>query len=194
MPKLERGFKSWCERVASAMRNELELRATDPLPARKLAQHLQVELITPHDVPGLSDEDLRQILVVDRESWSAASYSINGVTTVILNPTNSSARESTDIMHELSHLIRDHEPSQIILSATGEFAMSSFDPKQEDEANWLSGTLLLPRDALMQCRDAGKTSEQIAQQFGVSTALTNYRLRVTGIEQQFSRRKRFRPV
>jgi hypothetical protein len=45
----------------------------------------------------------------------------------------------------------------------------------------------------MQCRDAGKTSEQIAQQFGVSTAPANYRLRVTGIEQQFSRRNRFRP-
>ncbi len=95
-------------------------------------------------------------------------------------------------MHELSHLIRDREPSQIILSATGEFAMRSFDPKQEDEANWLNGTLLLPRDALMQCRQVGNTSEQIAQQYGVSTSLTNYRLRVTGIEQQFSRRKRFR--
>ena len=90
-------------------------------------------------------------------------------------------------------MIRDHEPSQIILSATGEFAMRSFDPKQEDEANWLSGALLLPRDALMQCREAGKTSEQIAHQYGVSTALTNCRLRVTGIEQQFSRRKRLRP-
>ena len=44
----------------------------------------------------------------------------------------------------------------------------------------------------MQCRQVGNTSEQIAQQYGVSTSLTNYRLRVTGIEQQFSRRKRFR--
>ncbi len=95
-------------------------------------------------------------------------------------------------MHELSNLIRDHEPSQIILSATGEFAMRSFDPKQEDEAKWLSGTLLLPRDALMQCRQASNTSEQIAHQYGDSTSLTNYRLRVTGIERQFSRRKRFR--
>src|SRR3977135_2446331 len=46
----------------------------------------------------------------------------------------------------------------------------------------------------MQCRQTGNTSEQIAQQYGVSTSLTNYRLRVTGIEQQFSRRKRFRTV
>ena len=106
--------------------------------------------------------------------------------------TRQSAREPTDIKHELSHLIRDREPSQIILSATGEFSMRSLDPKQEDEANWLSGTLLLPRDALMQCRQAGNTSEQIAHQYDVSTSLTSYRLRVTAIEQQISRRKRFR--
>jgi Zn-dependent peptidase ImmA (M78 family) len=106
-----------------------------------------------------------------------------------LNPTNSAARESTDIMHELSHLLRNHEPSQIILSSTGNFAMRSFDAKQEDEANWLGGALLLPRIVLVECMEAGMTSAEIADRHGVSMALTDYRLRMTGVERQFALRK-----
>src|SRR5258708_25445618 len=75
------------------------------------------------------------------------------------NETRQSAREPTDIMHELSNLIPDHEPSQIILSASGELALRSFDPKQEDAAKCLSGTLLLPPHAPLTCRPPSNTTQ-----------------------------------
>jgi Zn-dependent peptidase ImmA (M78 family) len=184
MATFERGFKAWCERTAVATRLELRLEPHAPLSARALAQHLGVELITPHDLPALSVSDLRQLMHTDRSGWSAVSFTMDGRTTVIYNSTNSRGRQSSDIMHEISHILRQHEPTQIILSDTAPFAMRSFDAKQEDEANWLGWTLLLPRPVLEHCADVDLRADQIAERYEVSEQLVNFRLRMTGIERQ----------
>jgi len=189
MATLERGFKSWCERVAAAMRVELQLALHTPLPAQRLADHLGIEIITPYDIPDLPTEALRQLTTVDRFGWSGVSFAVDGVTTVIRNPSNSAGRQSSDIMHELSHVILDHEPTQLILSETANVAMRSFDAKQEDEANWLGWTILLPRLALMHCVHRRLSIAAIANEYEVSTKLVTFRQRVTGVEVQSRRRR-----
>lgn len=187
MATLERGFKAWCERSAQSLRAELTLEPHRPLAARQLAGHLGVELITPAVVPGLPADALKQLTQIDPDGWSAVSFTEHGATTIIYNSGNSSGRQSSDIMHELSHVILGHEPSQVILSGDGQLAMRSFDSKQEDEANWLSWTLLLPRAALMHCR--AWSEAEIAQAYEVSTTLVTYRQRVTGLNMQMRRRR-----
>jgi hypothetical protein len=187
MATLERGFKSWCERVAAAMRVELEIASHAPLSARQLAEHLGIEIITLHDIHGLPAEVLRQLCEVDPYGWSAVSFTVDGTTTIVSNSQNSSGRQSSDIMHELSHVILEHEPSQLILSERGEFAMRSFHSKQEDEANWLGWTLLLPRVALMHCKANRKTASEISAEYDVSQKLVAYRRGVTGVDLQASR-------
>ena len=108
--------------------------------------------------------------------------------TVIYNDQNSPGRQSSDIMHELSHIILDHDPSQVILSVDGQIGMRSFDPKQEDEANWLGWTLLLPRPALMHCIQSGRSASQIAVDYNVSEQLVKYGSGVTGANRQFRNR------
>ena len=81
---------------------------------------------------------------------------------VIYNPEHSSGRQSNDIMHELAHLILDHKPTTVILSQDGSLVMRSFNQQQEEEADWLAGCLLLPRDALVHSVKAGLTAQQIA--------------------------------
>lgn len=190
MAILDRGFKSWCERVATAMRVGLGIAAHAPLPARRLADHLGVAVITPHDVPGIPREVLKQLTETDPYGWSAVSFTTGGSTTVIRNPGNSVGRQSSDLMHELSHIILEHEPSQLILSESGQFAMRSFNAKQEDEANWLGWTLLLPRPALIRCISRRLSSSAIASEYEVSQKLVTYRRGVTGVDVQHVRRKR----
>lgn len=190
MATLERGFKSWSERVAAAMRVELGIAQHAPLPALRLADHLGVAVITPHDIPEMPAEVLKQLTVTDREGWSAVSFTTNGAATIIRNPSNSSGRQSSDLMHELSHVILEHEPSQLILSETGEFAMRSFNAKQEDEANWLGWTLLLPRVALAHCVARRLSISAIAREYEVSQRLVTYRRGVTGVELQHVRRRK----
>src|SRR5271155_5376933 len=184
MPTLERGFKSWCERSALATRTELSIEAHAPLAASRLAGHLGAILLTPSDLPGLPNKILHQLTQKDPHGWSAVSFAVEGQVTIIYNDRNSSGRQSSDIMHELSHIILDHEPSQVILSADGSIGMRSFDAKQEDEANWLGWTLLLPRPALMHCIHLGLSTAQIAADYDVSEQLVRYRTGVTGVQRQ----------
>lgn len=181
---LERGFKAWSERVAQAMRSELELPPEKPLSVQLLAQHLEIQLITPAQIEGLPADVMHQLTVVDPSGWSAASFEKDGSPVIIFNDKNSLGRQSSDIAHELSHVIRAHDPSQLILAPDGSFGMRSYDAKQEDEANWLGWTILLPRAALMRCADLKMSTEQIAAEYQVSSQLVEYRTRMTGIAKQ----------
>ena len=189
MAKLDRGFKSWSERVAAAMRVELGIAVDSPLSARQLADQLNVTLVTPHDIPDMPVDALKQLTQIDRYGWSAVSFTIDGSTTVIQNAGNSLGRQSSDLMHELAHIILEHEPSQLILSESGQFAMRSFNEKQEDEANWLAGALLLPRTALVRCIARRLSSAAIATEYVVSEKLVTYRRGVTGVDLQHARRR-----
>jgi hypothetical protein len=186
MKTLERGFKTWAERTSLAFRRELELTEDDRLIPEVLANYLDVKLWTPHDVPGLPAKVKEQLLEKDPWGWSALS--LNGI--VIYNPRKSDGRKASDITHELAHIILDHRPATILLSPDASLGMRSFDAKQEDEANWLAGSLLLPRDGLLHAKRRRFTSAQIATHYGVSEVLVNYRLNLTGASYQLKGKRR----
>lgn len=191
MKTLDRGFKAWAERTSLAFRRELEISVDDPLPPQQLADYLNIKLLTPRQISGLPNDVARQLLDVDPWGWSAISIQINGEPVVIYNPRKSAGRQSSDITHELSHNILEHEPATIVYSADLEMAMRSFNPKQEDEANCLAWTLLLPRDGLVRAKSRRLTVEQIATQYGVTESLVKFRLNTSGIRAQFGARKNF---
>jgi hypothetical protein len=64
---------------------------------------------------------------------------------------------------------------------------NAYSDEQEQEADWHAAALLLPRDALVHHRSRGKTTLEIANHFGVSVALCEWRLRMTGVEIQIRR-------
>ena len=180
----ERGFKSWAERTAQNFRHDFGLQFYSPLEPALLATHLDVRLCTPKEIPALPKKMIDQLLVHDPSGWSAVSIYQQDRGLVIYNPTHSKGRQASDIMHELAHLILDHKPASVVMSHDGTFAMRSYDQKQEDEANWLAWCLLLPRDALARCARGAVSVEAIAEQYGVSKTLVNFRLRVTGVHAQ----------
>jgi Zn-dependent peptidase ImmA (M78 family) len=190
---LERGFKAWAERTSLAFRRELEVSIHEPLPPHKLAEYLGIKLMTPHDIPNLPKDVLEQLLDHDPNGWSGVGIQIDGKGVVIYNPRNSLGRQSSDITHELSHNILEHQPATIIYSENLDMAMRSFNAKQEDEANCLAWSLLLPRDGLVKAKQNKWAVEEIANHYGVSKTLVTFRLNTTGIEAQFkARNKRFK--
>jgi hypothetical protein len=189
---LQRGYKSWTERTATSLRGELGLGPHDVLAPVALARYLEVLLWTPHDVPDLPAGALDQLLQKDPWGWSAISV-LQGTTPVIIyNPRHSAGRRASDIVHELAHLILGHEPAKVIMSHDGSFVMRSYDQKDEDEANWLAWSLLLPREGLLACKRQRLAVLEIAERFGVTESLVNFRLRMTGIEAQLKSASRLR--
>lgn len=184
----ERGFKSWCERYSVSIRQELNLAANAPLDPHALAAHLGILVWTPRDIAGLSTESLKVLLHNDRKTpscWSAVTLVVSNKTVVILNSSHSTGRQSSDLMHEISHRILGHKTHEMDSTAEGVMMLSSYDKKQEDEADWLSGCLLLPRDALVLIKQRKMQHEDAARAYGVSVRMLKYRSSMTGINRQF---------
>jgi hypothetical protein len=182
-----RGFKSWCENVAIQQRRELGVRAIDPLDPRLLARHLGIRVWTAEEVPGVEPQHLKTLLHDDSDSWSAATICVGSKDLIVLNSSHSPARQSSDLMHELSHVLLGHEPARVDVTEDGLLMLNTFDRLQEEEASWLAGCLLLPRNALMAIRGRGLDLRTAARNFGVSLDMLRYRMKVTGVEYQLAR-------
>ena len=185
----DRGFKTWCEKIAEDFRGELALKVSDPLDAWAFAEHLGIFVWTPEKVPGLSSDALRQLIQTDSSSWSAVTICQNSHELVIVNSQHSQARQSSNLMHEMSHLIIGHEPARVDVDETGLLMLSSFDKKQEEEANWLAGTLLLPRAALMLILNTRMDDSAAATHYHTSRDMLRWRKNVTGAVRQVQRRR-----
>jgi Zn-dependent peptidase ImmA (M78 family) len=128
----------------------------------------------------------------DPWGWSAVSVLQGETAVVIYNPRHSAGRIASDIVHELAHLILGHEPARLIMSHDGSFVMRSYDQKNEDEANWLAWSLLLPREGLLSCKQRGLSSVQIAERFGVTESLVTFRSRMTGVDNHLKAKANYR--
>lgn len=189
MKTLERGFKAWAERMSVSVRQELDISIDQPLPPIRLAEYLDVELWTPRDVPGITKDVLDDLLKHDPFGWHAIGLQVDNQAIVIYNPRKSASRQVSDVTHELAHIILDHQPATIIYSAELDLGMRSFDQKQEDEANCLAWSLLLPRESLVYAKRRRMSVESIARHFGVSESLVTFRMNTSGIRKQFGTRR-----
>ncbi len=95
-------------------------------------------------------------------------------------------------MHELSHIILGHELTSASLTADGHFVPTTYDQDQEDEADWLAGTLLLPRPALLKIRSLALTDGQARSTYQVSDQMLKWRLRMTGVDYQIANARKRR--
>lgn len=185
----ERGFKTWCETYSIDKRQVLGIAPSAPLDTRRLAEHLGVRVRTPKDIPGLGDGTLGVLLRNDgrtRSCWSAVTVVVGSRVVVVLNSSHSPARQASDLTHELAHRIRGHAAEEVNVTADGLMLLTNYDKQQEDEADWLSGCLLLPREALTAIKRRHMEARKAAIEYGVSEKMLTYRMAMTGVNRQFA--------
>lgn len=175
------------EQLANDLRNELGLQAKTPLYARMLARHMGISVLTPNEIQGLAQDDLDQLFGEGASNWSALTLVIPQRTFIIHNSSHSFGRQESNIMHELSHLICNHQPSEVIQLDGFAFPIRTCNKDEEDEADWVCGCLKLPRDGLLWAVRASMTHEAIANHFASSLELVRYRVRITGVDKQVQR-------
>ena len=183
---MERGFKTRCEEMSRSLRAEIGLVATTPLRPDQLASYLDVAVWSVAEL-GLDESDLNQLIHEDPDAWSAITVSALGREAIVVNPKHRGGRYSSDVMHELAHLLLGHQPSTMFFAANGDVALRGYDGSAEEEANWLAAALLLPREALVWARKRRTSSQEICELYGVSKQMLSFRTSVTGIDRQFMR-------
>jgi hypothetical protein len=184
---MRRGFKQWAEKQASACRARVGLSDIAPLPARTLANTLNIRLLVPNDIPGVTATDIACLSRPGPSRWSAVTVETPWGTFVLYNPTHSAARCESDLMHELAHILCHHTTGGFVRLPDFPFTMREYDAEQEEEAVWLGASLQLPRAGLLRARQNGMNIEAIADHYGASQQQVQYRLNITGIEKQLRR-------
>ena len=182
---MRRGFKAWCERTSADYRRALGIPLTAALDPYELAAHLGVRVTTPERIPTLSKTSLHQLTVADPSSWSAVTLSQGGQRLIVLNSEHSAGRQTSSLAHEIAHIVLNHSSDSTHLSDEGFLFRNSYDKAQEDEADWLAGCLLVPRDGLLEVYRKTQSLDRLAGWFGVSGKMITWRLSKTGVARQF---------
>ena len=186
---MRRGFKAFAERQAEEIRKALRVGPYEKLFPRDVARHLGVVIFYPEDL-NLKPQDIDQLTKRDPDCWSGLTIKEAGMTCIVLNSKHPKSRQSNTLMHELSHIILKHVPSRVDIAEGGLLLLSDFSKEQEEEADCLSGCLLLPRLLLLRLRANGKSVSEIAQEHEVSNELCQWRVRMTGVDYQLGTKAR----
>ncbi len=172
--------------MSSQARQDLGLAPTAPLDPWVYSSHIGVVVLDFSEIQ-LTAACKQRLLLTDSESWSGMTLREDGVTAIIVNPSHSRGRQCSTLAHELSHVILKHVPAQVEVSSTGMLLLSDYSDEAEAEADWLAAAMLLPRDVLMDRRRRGDTISAIADAFGTSDQLCEWRVRMTGVDVQLKR-------
>lgn len=186
---MRHGFKSHAERLSLAHRQKLDLSAFDRIDPKKFLEFLGFVVWSPSEVPGVSDDHLNQLLLADPDSWSGVTIREGDAVAIIINSAHPATRQANTMMHEWAHIELRHKPNRVDRSEAGLLLLSDYPADFEEEADWLAGAILAPRDGLVRFRGSGMDTADIASHYGISLELANWRMRMTGIEKQMYARK-----
>lgn len=109
---------------------------------------------------------------------------------ILYNADHSPARQESSIMHELGHVICQHPGD--CLQVNADIALRLYKPQYEEEAKWLGATLQIPEDGLFPMARAGHSQHAIAEHFGASLEMVNYRWQTLGMDIRLARLQNFR--
>ncbi|MYQ30530.1 ImmA/IrrE family metallo-endopeptidase [Streptomyces cellulosae] len=180
-----RGFKTEANSLALEVRSELRLGALDRLDPFILAEHLAIPVIALSDLATTS-RAAGHLLNVDPGAFSAVTVFRGSMRTILHNDGHSDGRISSNITHEAEHGLLQHRPTP----ALDDRGCRLWDQDVEDEAQFLSGALLVPEDAALAIARGRFTKPAAAAHFGVSEKMIQYRLNVTGAVGRVERARR----
>lgn len=189
---LKRGFKANAERLAIEYRDKLHLQPYSPLCAFKLADYFQIPIYSAIEFLTLPEEiNILSGAGGEDCGWSALTMPTQAGNRIIIhNPFHSSARQQSNIMHELAHVICKHERKESALNIPVPLGMRHFDEEQEEEAKCLGATLQLTREGLLWAQKRNMNSTEIASFFNASPEMVSYRLNTSGVFKQLQYRQR----
>ena len=171
------------ELKALGLRDFARVHGDQPLDPFALAQFADLIVLSFDQVRGLSEAARAHLLGPAVEKWSGGACSLpDGKKLVILNPTHGRTRTNATLMEEICHVFLGHQPNRLSVvtkDERGKMMARDFRKTDEEEAYGVGAAGLVPYKSLKRFVLNRRTSGQIAQHFGVSRELVEYRMKVT---------------
>src|SRR5439155_542175 len=96
-------------------------------PAIRLAGHLNLRVICPSTIQGMTPELLDRVMHGSDGGWSALTLNCDGKLIVLHNTTHSLPRQESDIMHEIAHVVCDHPMKRLVCVEGFPFPLREYD-------------------------------------------------------------------
>ena len=180
---MRRGFKTEANAIAREVRKELGLATASPLDVWQLAEHLEITGISLSSLSEAAPLAAALFLNEGRGIFSGVTVFRGNEQTIVFNDAHVPGRQVSDIGHELSHGLLLHPPG----AAMDERGCRYWDRDVEDEANWLSGALLVPEEGALMVVRRGWSLAEAAEHYGVTEQMVRFRVNVTGARKRFRR-------
>jgi transcriptional regulator with XRE-family HTH domain len=173
--------KEELEKTAEKFRKELGLSNEEPLESLKLrVEGVQVHKLT--EAQCLEEPLVKKLRTESSDEWSAMSVPLDDAGeywTVLLNDCHTKERQRVTILEEYWHILLGHKLTKIARIA--ESYGRTYDKVEEHDAYYLASATLLPKTALIKAVRAKLSSTNIAQKFGTSPELVDYRIKRLGL-------------
>lgn len=186
----ERGFKTKAEKLSSEFRTKTGIHVCGVLPAQHLANHLNVGILTLDDL-DLDDKIKSRLLGQNGNDsgWSAVILNnCDNKKVIVHNHLHSEARQQSNLMHELAHVICGHTVDDSHVKHLS--FLRKYDAQQEEEAGFLGAALQLSRPALLWAVKEKMSDSEIALYFNASVEMVRFRINSTGVRKQIGFKNR----
>ena len=180
---MRRGFKTEANTIARDVRNELGLARTSPVDVWRLAEHLGIPVMPLSDLREEAPLAAELFLNGSRGTFSGLTVFRGHQRMIVFNDAHVPGRQVSDIGHELAHGLLLHSPSPAIDGRGSRF----WDREVEDEADWLSGAMLVPEEGALMVVSHGWSLAEGAEHYGVTEQMVRFRVNVTGAEKRVRR-------
>jgi len=187
--------KAALARLAAEVReNELKANLHERICPYDLADLYGVAVYTLQGLAesGCPPEAIEFFTSVRPEAWSAALVPNGTGQFIVENNAHTPRRRRSNIAHEMAHLLLEHEFDRILFTNGNRGCANPTSKEMEDQAAELSGELLLPAVGARRAAAYGRSDDQVADQFDVSTEFARWRMNVTGARKIASRAARTR--
>lgn len=177
------------ELKALGLRDFARARSDQPLNPFALARFANLIVVRFEQIEGLSEAARQHLLGSASEAWSGGACTLpNGMKLVVLNPTHGQSRTNATLMEEICHVFLGHQPNRLSIvtkDERGKVMNRDYRKADEEEAYAVGAATLVPYAALKKMLLQGRTSQQIASRFRVSSELVEYRMKVTRLWQEY---------
>lgn len=181
---LRRGFKTEANEIARERRMELGLSLTSRLDPWQLAHRVDIPVLALSELNGDAPGAVRRFQHVDAAEFSAVTVFDGSRRILVCDDAHSLGRQASDVGHELAHRLPLHEPSP----ALDHDKSRLWDPEAEEEADWLAGAILVSDETAVSIATRRVPSDIVAEHYGVSEPMMQFRLNVTGAHKRAARR------
>ncbi len=178
-PPLPLSFRRHAERLATAEREHLGLTPSCKLDPRELAERHGIRVVTLSELPGVTEGQRAFLMRSKSKDLSALTVLQGEQAIIIVNDSHTPQRQANSICHEIAHVLLGHAAGPII----DEDGVRVYPERQEDEANWLASSFLVPVKGLRMLYPK-HTRPEIEQNFGVSEELLRWRCNMHGLAKK----------